>query len=86
MGGRAESCTAGTNCTPAKRGLSDQSVQSTGMALDAGVTASSGVLNFPTHKAQTLGMAYAAPWSVCVTSVCIGWPIQAMLSCPGELR
>jgi len=45
MGSRAESFTAGTKGTPAKSGLSDQSVQSTGMAPDAGDTASSGVLS-----------------------------------------
>jgi len=45
MGSRAESFTAGTKGTPAKSGLSDQSVHSTGMAPDAGDTASSGVLS-----------------------------------------
>ncbi|DBB00571.1 TPA: hypothetical protein ACH3X3_002269 [Trebouxia sp. C0006] len=43
MGSRAESFTAGTKGTPAKSGLSDQSVHSTGMAPDAGDTASSGI-------------------------------------------
>jgi len=45
MGSRAESFTAGTKGTPAKSGLSDQSVQSTGVPPDAGDTASSGVLS-----------------------------------------
>jgi len=78
MGSRAESFTAGTKGTPAKSGLSDQSVQSTGMAPDAGDTASSGVLtSFVVKHADAYCCMCSVMLCMCgqrLCSVCVATP------------